>query len=237
MKEMDYPLMEAFVDGELTGADLEQAMQRLDADPDFKRGVCELRTFKELVRNAYDLPDESAFVPARRSLTGWPQALAASLLLAIGVGGGWVLRGQTDSHLAEDTFAGMAAGEQISTLVSQMDAPSVLLHLDSSDPDRIRVALASAERLARRNDRARIDILVNSHGLNLVRAESSRDGERINELLHDYPNIRFVACEQTMQRFRDAGASVTLLPKVLVVDSALGELSRRVQNGWVYVHA
>lgn len=237
MNAQDPQFMAAFVDGELTGEELELALNRLDTDPEFKRDVCELRTLKGMVQNAYVLPRDDAATELGLRLAGWPQALAASLLLAVGVGGGWFLRGQVTGHDAQLVFAGAGAGQPISTLVGQMEAPRILLHLDSNDPARIQAALDSAERLAMRNEKARIDILVNSDGLNLVRAETSANGEQINRLMEDYPNIRFVACAQTMARFRDEGQRVTLLPDVLLVGSALDELSHRVQHGWVYVHA
>lgn len=235
MNTQDPQFMAAFVDGELTGEDLELALGRLDTDPEFKRDVCELRTLKGMLQNAYVLPRDEAVSWSGRRLAGWSQALAASLLLAIGVGGGWLLRGQVEAASAQPVLAG--AGQPISTLVGQMEAPRILLHLDSNDPVRIQAALDSAERLAMRNEKARIDILLNSDGLNLVRAETSVNRDQINRLMEEYPNIRFVACGQTMARFRDQGKNVTLLPDVLQVGSALDELSHRVQHGWVYVHA
>jgi intracellular sulfur oxidation DsrE/DsrF family protein len=230
-------LLDAYVDGELTGAELELALRRLETDPEFRRGVCELRTLKEMVHSAYSL-DEAVAQPGRRqSQPVWRQALAAGLLLAMGLGGGWFMRGEVADPLAGYPLASLGSGQQISALVNQMEAPKILLHLDSNDIKRTRAALDNAERLVQYNARAQVEVLVNSHGLNLVRADTSPDGARIDHLMNAYPNLRFVACAQTMTRFRNEGMDVRLLPEVGVVNNALAELTERMQHGWVYVHA
>lgn len=90
--DADAPLpqiyLDAFVDGELAADERALALARLEADAAFKAEACELRLLKDQVRNAYLTPPA---VPqqVRRLPEGWSMALAASLILALGVGAGW----------------------------------------------------------------------------------------------------------------------------------------------------
>lgn len=237
----DHPVsdeyLNAFLDGELAADEREQALRRLEGDEAFKARVCELRSLKERVKGAYaDLP---AMTPRRKGggfSPAWRQALAAGVMLALGLAGGWLAREQTQPGPAYDRLAGLPAGYQPVALGTKVDPDKVVLHLDSNDPARVVAALDLAERLlARRGDRGRVELLVNSHGLNLLRQETSLYRDRIGVLAVRHPNLAFVACGQTIARLRHDGVAVELLPQARVARSAIGEILDRMQQGWVYV--
>mgnify|MGYP000052599505 CR=1 FL=1 len=61
--------------------------------------------------------------------------------------------------------------------------------------------------------------------------------EKLEQLLAAYPNLAYVACNQTLDRLREKGGTVSLLPGVHVAPTALDEIVKRLQEGWVYIRA
>jgi len=233
----------AFVDGELAADERARVMARLESDPEFKMRACELRSLKDLVKGAYA---EVPAAPARSDgkQTGGrfqpvlKQALAAGLLLALGLGGGWLARDRVGMEPGYAQLPGLPAGYQVVALAEKVDAGKVLLHLDSGDPKRISAVLDVAERLlAERGSSGRVEIVANSFGLNLLRADVTPLAGRIEDMAQRHANLGFVACGQTVARLRREGVKVELLPVAHTATSAINEIMARMGQGWVYVKA
>ncbi|TCJ13830.1 hypothetical protein EZJ19_09850 [Parasulfuritortus cantonensis] len=229
--------LNAFVDGELAAGERQDALARLGVDPDFKAAVCELRVMKELVRGAYAEPPAGRRGLALRCPPAWRQALVAGLLLLVGLSAGWFARGLTLSvSPGPAPLAGLPAGYQAVALTDRVDADHVVLHLDSGDPTRLAAVLDLAERLLdQRAGRGRIEIVANSHGLDLLRRDLTPYRARIAELAERHANLSFLACGQTLARLRQAGVDVVLVPEAGVASSAVNEIITRMSQGWVYV--
>jgi hypothetical protein len=226
--------LNALVDGELAADELERAYRRIEEDADFKARVCETRTLKERVKGGYaDLAP--AHVGKGRSFGWLPQAMVAMLMLAVGLGGGWLARGELAQPPQMDRLAGLPSGYQPVSLSSQVDPGKVLLHLDSNAPARLDAALDLAERMLAEGNGARVEVVVNSDGLNLLRQDVSPYRERIARLADQHANLIFVACGQTVARFKREGIQVVLVPEASVATSAIGEILGRMRDGWVYV--
>jgi hypothetical protein len=230
--------LNAFLDGELAEDERERALARLEGDADFKARVCEARTLKEMVAGAYaELPTTGQAAAGRHGhRAAWRHGLAAGLLLLLGLGGGWLARDWQETPEVVDRLAGLPEGYRPVALTTQVDPDKVVLHLDSSEPTRLAAVLDLAERmLAERGAQGRVEVVVNSYGLNLLRQEVSPEGERIRRLAGRHANLSFVACGQTVARLGREGVKVVLLPEAEVAPSAIGEILTRMQQGWVYV--
>jgi len=83
---------------------------------------------------------------------------------------------------------------------------------------------------------ARIEVVINGRGLELVRVETSAFAGRIQALQKEFGNLTFAACQNTIDRLRsERGILVRLLPGVIVIDSGVVELMRRQSQGWTYL--
>ena len=80
-----------------------------------------------------------------------------------------------------------------------------------------------------------MDIVTNGQGLNLLLANGSPYPERISRMQKQYRNLTFAACQNTMERFSGMGIQTDLLPGVLIIDSAVAQIIRLQQEGWVYI--
>jgi intracellular sulfur oxidation DsrE/DsrF family protein len=226
--------LNAFVDGELDALDAGRVLDAMQRDPVLARRACELRLTKDLVRHAYPIAagngDRGHRGFGRR---WWALAAAAVFLVAIGAGGGWASHAWTQ----DDDYSQLVlrAGA-----VAQTGAPDhVLLHVSSSAPERVAAMLDETEGMlaaARRNGRSiAIEILANSSGLDVLRPDASPAAARLESLRAEYPNLTLVACGQTIERLREKGVTVHLVPDATVASSALDEVVKRIHEGWTYV--
>jgi intracellular sulfur oxidation DsrE/DsrF family protein len=230
--EVSREMQSAFVDGQLDSAEWAAMLERIGADPALRREICELRATKDMVRGAY-----SGLTPARRgrlragSWRGW--GLAASLVA--GIAAGWVGHGLSGTG-DDSEIAGRRAGA-----LRGVSADHILVHVSSGNRETLATALDEVEDLLRSARSAgreiAVEIVANSTGLDLLRVNASPYLARVAALRREYPNLSFVACHQTIERLREKGVAVELLPGVQVAPSALDQVVKRLQGGWVYIRA
>ena len=116
----------------------------------------------------------------------------------------------------------------------------VLIHLARDDVDQLSQALDDIEGLLKHyretRQNARLEVVVNGGGLELVRTDTSAFAGRIQRLQREYDNLTFAACQNTIDRLADElGTSVQLLPGVITIDSGMAEIMRRQSQGWTYL--
>ncbi len=234
-ESLSHLYLDAFVDGELAADERALALARLETDAAFKADACELRTLKEQVKAAYaDLP-QMPMRTQRHARLGGVQALAAGLLLVAGIGTGWLAHDFSAASPTYDRLAGLPDGYQPIALSEKIDRNKIILHLDSGDTGRLGKVLDLADKLLGRQPQARIEIVVNSYGLDLLRADVTPLAQRIEGMARRHANLSFVACGQTVARLKREGAKVQLLPVAHTASSAINEIMTRMGQGWVYV--
>jgi hypothetical protein len=227
--EVSDELLNAFVDDELDAAEKARLLNRMADNSGLRERVCQLWQIKEQVRSAYPLQGVPVVERKKRAspLSRASQALAASLVLSLGAAMGWLAHGEQSS----------AVGLQLTA--RQMADGKVILHLASSDPERLKAALDEAEELSQEHDKSghfvQVELLVNDGGLNLVRADASPYASRIAALTQAHGNLSFLACNNGIEKLRAAGVDVKLLPHVAIAHSALDQIMMRLQQGWTYV--
>ena len=217
-------MQNAFVDGQLDAADWTAMVQRMGEDEALRCQVCELRTLKDMVKGAYaDAHPRRTALPANRR--GW--ALVAGLALVFALAG-WLVRDATER------IGAVAA-------VHAVAANGLVVHVASSRGEVVNTALQEIEdylRDARAAGRkVQVEIVANQTGLDILRADKSAYAKRLEQLRATYPNLTFIACHQTADRLREKGVKVKLLPGVHYATTALDEIVKRMQQGWVYIRA
>jgi intracellular sulfur oxidation DsrE/DsrF family protein len=232
--------LNAFIDGELDVAESESLISRMRDDKELAQRVCALRSLQSMVRLAYAEPPVAAShkhraMPRRQFMQ---RCAFGCLVLFAGLSGGWALRSlETPAVAGAPTFA--MDGYQTVSLTREADPNRVMLHLDNSAPEKMQAVLDEAERLlteAERQGRAmQLEIIANSHGLDLLRAGVSPYAERIANMKQRHVNLNWVACSQSIARFTAEGQKVELLPVARIAPTAIGEIITRLQQGWTYV--
>jgi hypothetical protein len=223
-REVSQEMQNAFVDGQLDTADWTALVERMGNDEALRRQVCELRTLKDMVKGAYAdaRPRRAAPAADRRS---WARVAGLALVFALA---GWFTHDATDRGQAAAQRHGVAAN-------------GIVVHVASSRGEVVDTALQEVEdylRDARAAGRkVHVEIVANQTGLDILRADKSAYSMRLERLRAAYPNLTYIACHQTADRLSEKGVKVTLLPGVQFAPTALDEIVKRMQQGWVYIRA
>ncbi|WP_310446684.1 hypothetical protein [Thiobacillus sp.] len=232
--------LNAFIDGELDVAESEALLARIRDDKELSQRVCILRGLQSMVRLAYIEPPgadsrKSRTAPHRRLMQ---RCAYGCLVLLAGLSGGWALRGQEPQAVAA-LPAAVSSGYQVVSLARKADPNRVMLHLDSAAPAKMQAVLDRAELLLDEADQQgramQLEVIANSHGLNLLRAGHSPYAERMARMKQRHANLHWVACGQSITRLRNVGEQVMLLPDTQTAPTAINEIVTRLQQGWTYV--
>lgn len=241
--EVSDELLNSFVDNELSAADRDRTFARVQADDSVGRTVCELRGVSELVRHAYDeppmpMPTEDDTGHGRAALR-----MVACVAFCTVVGTGFVLAWNTfDPHLHVGNSGAAPVGPVAAsgaTGVVTAQPTRILLHLSSGNPDKIAEVLDEAEGAVKYYDSlhqpSQVEVIANGDGIVLLLAASEGYGRRVRELQTRYPNLKFSACRNTLDRYAQNGLDIHLQPDVGVVESGVAEIIRRQRDGWAYL--
>lgn len=240
-------LLGSYIDGELLPSERHEIQSRALTDEQLRRELCELNTVKQLVRDAY--ANEPAGARAQRGGARKAGLLATSWAAAIALG--WTAHLWVGADRDVVPVAITAATPTPQALVVGADGPSaaqlaaatqngrVVVHVGTRDPVAIQAALRTASALlaARRADASplEVEIVANSAGLDLLRVGVSGFQEDLAALRKQYPQLRLIACNQSIDRVRERGEEVVLAPGVIVAPSALDEVVARLHEGWIYL--
>lgn len=232
-------ILNAFIDGEIESEEKIEILRQLSDDPALTQRACELIRTKELLRSAYqsatpnnhrDLSDYKTKRPARQ----WG-AIAASLMVALLVG--FVsLNGTVERQLPDRGHFAQVAFQQ----AEESAALRIVFHLTSSNPLRMGKLLDDVEALLEKTgelqQNAVVEVIANGDGLDLYRDGVTSFGERIAEMSGDNQNLRFVACQRTIDQIESDGQGrVHLLPQVVTAGSGISQVIQRQQQGWSYI--
>lgn len=224
-------LISAFVDNQLALEDKEELYARTSQDAGVNRQVCEIRKVRDLVQTAYrDVPEAPSASPTDSTggNSSW-RNLAAGFVLAAGVLIGWQLN-NSDSEKPGTQLAVNGNAEQV----------KVLFHLNSYKAEAVSEALNEVESVLQHYNRtgqnAIVEFVTNGNGLTLLRKDVTRHAEQIKAMQRKYPNLVFVACQNTIDRLKkEHNITAKLLDGVMVIDSGVAQIMRRQQQGWAYI--
>ncbi len=245
MNDARAQMLNAYLDGELDAEHARQLESRLCQDPALRRHLEELRRVRRLARAAFPAParERSANASLRRARVRHVAlgAVAAGILLAVGVSIGLGLQRPAEPHLLAHLPSGAQTIQPAHLdIVAPAGETRAVFHITSVEPARVRATLDAIEEMisayARARRPLRLELVANAEGLHLLRADTSPARERIAQIQRDFGNIRFLACGKTIQRIElETGRVVPLLPDVETAPSALDQILLRLRGGWSYV--
>ena len=230
--------LNAFVDKELDSNEISHAYDALSRDEALRTSVCSLRELKEMVRHAYsEVPSPHRSSLKKRWTPLHVQSIAACfMLLMIGGLSGWFASLLAEPKPNRDLGHLFQA---ISRNDSGSSPSKIMVYVGNANPVRLKTALDESENLLetykRDHQALQVEIIANDSGVDLLREGGSRFAKRIALMESKYPNLRLVACTQTLNKLRRKGVAVQLLPNVASVYSAADEIRKRLKEGWDYV--
>lgn len=258
--------LNAFVDDQLAADEKGRAYLQINQDESLNRQVCELRKMHELVQLAYrDLPmPMQRRVERKHRRVGVRTGIAATVVLGLTLGTQieMPISTSTPTPVATKTLpatttltmqTGAPTPVNVSSKVPLTHEPlsknhsadgtlanKVLIHIANDNVIQVSQALDEIESLLKyyrvSGQNARVEVVINGKGLDLVRTDTSVFAERVHKLQREFDNLTFAACQNSIDRLkREQGIIVRLLPGVVVIDSGMAELMRRQNQGWTYI--
>ena len=227
--------LNAFLDEQLDANERDRVLSAINADNNVKQRMNELSLLRDMVQHAYEQPSQRDSanqygVAVNKSYTRW--AMAACLVLCFGVVLGWF------GHQGVTSDRQLASSPVGNT---QAQFNNVILHLTSSDSNKINATLdRAAQMLAayKANDKElQLEVIANDGGLKLMQNDKPSYQQRIQALVTQYPNVKFLACAKAIKRLQEKGVDVELLPEVEIAPSALKQIIQRMQEDWQYIKA
>jgi intracellular sulfur oxidation DsrE/DsrF family protein len=221
----------AFVDGQLETEEYAAMLEALARDAELRARVCEIQRLKQLVRAAWPMPAPAALPPRRRPRSRPWYSLAASLLAAWAGWAGWQSL-RTLPETGEPAVVTRANGSHAQH--------RILFHVATANPVAVDEMFNDLLYILKSDRDAGIPVLVeviaNGDGLNLLRVDTTRHAARIRELVREFPNVRFSACQNTMDRLkREEGIVVRLIPETGIIESGVAGVAQRQGEGWSYI--
>ena len=223
-KQTSREMLHALADNQLDSKDIPHLLEDIEANPELQAELCEIRRVKDLVKYAYPLNQSTSRVLAAR----WGQTMgkvAAVLFLTIGSFSlGWY-----NSTIHEDTLGNIAS--------VQAESNKSIIFIGYSDRERFQKTLVKAEELLQRknNPQAEVYVVASAGGIDLMRTNVSPHQHEIKKMLAQHDSLHFVACNNTIYRYKKEGKPVNLIKDVEVAPSAVEFVANRINKGWNYI--
>ncbi|WP_407275991.1 DsrE family protein [Halothiobacillus sp. DCM-1] len=229
--------LNAFVDDELCAADRQRVRAQIKGDAALTQQVCNLDQLQDWVREAYATPPLPPRRRVRHRLVGavaWlPLAAAALLLLGLGGVFGWLVAKETLPMTPVDAPVTAQAAPASTT-----EARHILVRWGSDAPQKAQESLAMVKALLAQSAHEpgfRLEVLANAEGVKLLSTADSPYAAEIADLVRRYPNVRFLACGNSLQNLEKSGQRLQLLPHVEITPSAVEQVASRLREGWSYL--
>lgn len=233
-------IINAYVDGELSGADKEAFRQAMELDASLReeaRSICELKKQLKQSYGQVAVPGQGENGISRRGNAFVRYGAAAMLAIVVGAVAGWLGHGQYDA-LHEMTDLESINGLKLSP-VDLSQPNKIVLHISSSEPEKLKKTLDQVDYVIRRYRDTevpfQIEVVANSGGIDLMRRGVSPFENRIVHLMRTYNNVSFVACNNALDRLKAKGLNAEVITEVNTGTSAVERIVQRLQEGWVYV--
>lgn len=236
----DDPKLHAYIDNELGAEDRAELLEAMDAHSDLRDQVCELRRIKDMVQQAYFVPPPPPIRSDRRMPAQVRRLIARCaivVLMLLSFAGGWLIHTGNNSTPLMNHLATLGA---IKLKTGMSTSPRVILHVATDNPVKFAGTLKQVSYLLDKGKTTgiQVEVVANAGGLKLLEANGNAGfANRIRDLMHDHPNLHFVACGITVHNLEAAGVPVDLIRHVKVAPSAVQEVVKRLREGWMYVNA
>ena len=224
-KSIENYQIHAYLDGQLSkeeSLEIEHAMQ---FDEILREEVSQISALKAQLKSAYaDIPIPERKSLKRQSTRDWviPKSAVASLFLGLILGAG----------LLNVYVQGLGVQE---TTLQQTAQHKYLIHLDSNAPEKLELALAKTAALLSQGDpMMKVDLISNSEGVQAFDVNNPKR-QQLEALLSRYDNLTLYACKRALERAKERGENLQLLPQVHYDQPAIDAVAQRLTTGWKYI--
>ena len=232
--KIDEVMLAAFVDDQLDVVNREAVIKAMDKDKDLRDQVYDLRKTKDLMKlgfgdaNSPTHPDNFKHALPNQCMA---RIAAVFATLIIGAVAGF-------SGYKYCTHVGYVPAHTLAEL-SQQQGERIIVHISESDPAQFETTLAYTEKFLnehKNNGKARIEVVANAGGIDLLRAEYPLSG-KVMSMMDKHDNLTFIACTNAINKLRAQGIDPSIIDNVGTDEPALIHIIDRLRTGWTYIKA
>ncbi|HHJ34174.1 MAG TPA: hypothetical protein ENJ87_00260 [Gammaproteobacteria bacterium] len=235
-KKITEAQLHAYIDHELCDTEQTEVLKSINDDPELLKTVNEIKYDMDMLSMAYrNLPVDKSIKNSARTRKSFSKnyaAIAASIILSIGMLSGWFIASESEKNITP-----------IFTVVDDFDPVNlnikkILVHINTMDKYEVSNALNKIETILATSEEAhtdiRLELVASIKGLALLR-QGSPYAEKITSLSNRYDNVKFLACGVAMEatRIKEDG-EVILLPEAKKIPAAIDEILEKLEEGWTY---
>ena len=121
-------------------------------------------------------------------------------------------------------------------------AHHLAIHVDENDAAKMNLALNNAANVVKyyegQGQKVLVEIITYGPGLNMLRADKSPVKDRMATYTMEYPDVKFAACNNTMQGMTKKEGKAPMLiesDSISVVPSGVVQIMMRQDQGWHYL--
>ena len=226
-------MISAYADGELQGSEKTEFEDVLQYDTELQQSLNDLCGLKTQLKHTY----QNIEPPARLQYsTGNYRYAAYAVFFMLTFSIGWFSSDamhSTNSHLVQENV--MSPGLQV---IAEQPG-KYILHISVRDKTKFKQTLDQAEMLManyqNEDQNIQLEIIANAGGLDLFREDVSPYAQRVKQLRDEYPNIKFIACSNAIERLREKGVEPNLINAVHQGATAIDQVVKRIHQGWSYI--
>jgi len=226
-------MISAYADGELQGSEKTEFESELQHDVQLQQALSELCALKTQLQSTY----QNVVPPAKHQYTSSNYRYAAyavffMLTFSVGWFSGDAMHSQKQ-NLAQSNV--LNPGMQV---IAEQPG-KYILHISVRDKSKYKQTLDQAEALMsnyqNKDQNIQLEIIANAGGLDLFREDVSPYAKRVKQLRDEYPNIKFIACSNAIERLREQGQEPNLINAVHQGSTAIDQVVKRIHQGWSYI--
>lgn len=229
-------MLHAYIDNELDEREALEIEAEIKKSSQLRKQLRDFQQVKLKIQASYAPLRAPVRSQSQSSKSAWlSTAIAASLTLTIGISSGWY-----GHQYMTNESAGVIdnlLGVKLQPVTPQDD--KIIIHLSQNDQLLFDKALQKAEAILQRfelmEQKGAVQILANSNGMDILRNDKSPYKQRIFNMMNQYDNVQFVACQNTIQRLESNGQNVNLINGVKVHGPVINEIVSHMQDGWTYI--
>ncbi|HED32955.1 MAG TPA: hypothetical protein ENJ08_01875 [Gammaproteobacteria bacterium] len=231
-------MISAYADGELQGNEKIEFESALQVDAQLRQSLDNVLILKLQLKDTYKGVD-----PVERDLPAVTnyRFVAYMAFLIVAFGGGWISSDlmHTSGTWQMGAFVNGVSGQR-GTGTAAEKTGKYILHIGQRDNTRFRKTLDEAEALMaqyKNNPQGiELEIIANAGGLDLFREGATPYAERVKKISILYPDIKFIACANAIERLRERGIEPDLINAVHHGSAtAIDQVVKRVNEGWTYI--
>ena len=230
--EFSTEIINAYADGELQGGEKIEFEKALLVDTKLQQTLDELYALKAQLKHAYqnvEPPVEHQFSSNKFRVASY----VAFLLMTFT--GGWF-----SSDVLHNRMSMADSGSIGPVMQAIADQPGkYILHISVNDNKKFKKTLDQAETLLANYQNVdqgiQLEVIANSGGLDLFRENTSPYAQRVKSLSNEYPNLKFIACVNAVERLRKNGIEPDMINTVHQDVTAIDQIVNRVHQGWSYI--